>query len=360
MGWLHDLAHTGNGWGKIFFAVLMVAVFFAIIGLLLLVVDRAPKTGREKIQAFLFLLPAIILLGVGLVGPIIRTAISSLTSGEVDRPGCVPLASLPGRCVLSKGGDWNNFAHFKWIFTDAGAFSAFKNTIVWTLIAPVAATIIGLGYAYAIDKIRGEAFAKALVFLPTAISFVGAAVIWSLMYQQPSQGNPSGLVNVILKWFGLGPLNFPTTGGYKLTLMMIVVMVWIQAGFATVVLSAAIKAVPAELSEAAKIDGATNGQAFRRVVVPNIRPTIIVVLVTISVATLKVFDLIRTFGADRYGGSTLANEMYNQYLHAGLSSGGGSPLDEHRSSALAMMIFVLVIPFVAYQVRQMAKQRASR
>jgi alpha-glucoside transport system permease protein len=261
---------------------------------------------------------------------------------------------------LDQGGAWNSFANFRWVFSNADERSAFWNTILWTLVAPLAATLIGLVYAYAIDKIRGEAFAKALVFLPTAISFVGAAVIWSLMYQQPSQNGASGLINVILKWFGLGPLNFPTTGGWKLTLMMIVVMIWIQAGFATVVLSAAIKGVPADLIEAAKIDGATNGQAFRRVVVPNIRLTIVVVLVTISVATLKVFDLVRTFGADRYNGSTLANEMYKQYLNSGVSSGGGSPLEEHRSSALAMLIFVLVIPFVAYQVRQMVKQRAAR
>jgi alpha-glucoside transport system permease protein len=360
MSWLHDLAHSGSGWGKIGFALLMVAVFFAVIGLLLLLIDRAPKTGREKIQAFLFLLPAIILLGIGLVGPIIRTAVSSLTSGEVDRPGCVPLPSLPHRCVVDAGGAWNNFAHFKWVFTDDTALSALKNTLIWTLIAPAAATLIGLLYAYAIDKLRGEAFAKALVFLPTAISFVGAAVIWGLMYQQPSESGSSGLVNVVLNWFGLGPLNFPTVGGWKLTLLMIVVMIWIQAGFATVVLSAAIKAVPAELAEAAKIDGATNGQAFRRVVIPSIRPTLIVVLVTISVATLKVFDLVQTFGADRFDGSTLANEMYNQFLHSGLSSGGGSPIGEHRSSALAMVIFILVIPFVAYQMRQMVKQRAAR
>jgi alpha-glucoside transport system permease protein len=338
----------------------MIALFFGVIGLLLLLVDRAPKTGREKIQAFLFLLPAIVLLGIGLVGPIIRTAISSLTSGEVDRQGCVPLPSLPKRCVIDPGGAWNNFAHFRWVFTNDEAFSAFKNTILWTLVAPIGATLIGLGYAYAIDKIRGEGFAKSLVFLPTAISFVGAAVIWGLMYQQPSQNGASGLVNVILNWFGLGPLDFPTVGGWKLTLLMIVVMIWIQAGFATVVLSAAIKAVPTELAEAAKIDGATNGQAFRRVVVPSIRPTIIVVLVTISVATLKVFDLVQTFGADRYNGSTLANEMYNQFLHGGLSSGGGAPIGEHRSSALAMVIFLLVIPFIAYQLRQMVKQRAAR
>jgi len=360
MSWLHDLAHSSSGWGKFFFALLIVAAFFAVIGLLLLLIDRAPKTGREKIQAFLFLLPALVLLGIGLVGPIIRTAISSLTSGEVDRRNCVPLASLPGRCVLDQGGAWNNFANFRWVFANSDQRSAFWNTILWTLIAPAAATLIGLIYAYAIDKIRGEAFAKALVFLPTAISFVGAAVIWGLMYQQPSENGASGLVNVILKWFGLGPLNFPTAGGWKLTLMMIVVMIWIQAGFATVVLSAAIKSVPAELSEAARIDGATNGQAFRRVVIPSIRPTLIVVLVTISVATLKVFDLVRTFAADQFGGSTLANQMYNEYLQSGLSAGSGSPIGEHHSSALAMVIFILVIPFVAYQVRQMVKQRAAR
>lgn len=360
MGWLHDLAHSDSGWGKIGFAILMVAVFFAVIGVLLFLVDRAPKTGREKVQAFLFLLPAIILLAIGLIGPIIKTAVSSLTSGEVDREGCVPIPTNPHRCVISTGGTWNNFAHFKWIFTDDTARQAFWNTLIWTAIAPLAATLVGLGYAYAIDKIRGEGFAKALVFLPTAISFVGAAVIWGLMYQQPSQNGASGLVNVVLKWVGLGPLNFPVVGGIKLTLMMIVVMIWIQAGFATVVLSAAIKAVPAELVEAAKIDGATNGQAFRRVVVPNIRPTIVVVFVTISVATLKVFDLVRTFGADRYNGSTLANEMYNQSLISGIASGGGTPIQEHESSALAMLIFVLVIPFVAYQVRQMVKQRAAR
>ena len=360
MSWLNDLAHSSSGWGKLGFALLIVVLFFGVIGLLLLLVDRAPKTGREKIQAFLFLLPTIILLAIGLIGPIIKTAVASLTSAEEDRQGCVPLASLPHRCVITTGGSWNNFAHFRWALTDSDSLSALRNTILWTVIAPVVATLIGLTYAYAIDKIRGEAFAKALIFLPTAISFVGAAVIWNLMYQQPSQNGASGLINVMLNWVGLGPLGFPTTGGVKLTLLMIVVMVWIQAGFATVVLSAAIKSVPAELSEAAKIDGATNGQAFRRVVIPSIRPTIIVVLVTISIATLKVFDLIRTFGADQYGGDTLANAMYTQFRTSGRVSGGGLPLGEHRSAALAMIIFLLVIPFVAYQTRQIMKQRAAR
>ena len=359
MHWLYELAHSSSTAGKLTFAAVVVVLFFAVLGLLLLLVDRAPRTGREKIQAALFMLPAAVLLAIGLVGPIIRTLISSVTSAEVDKPGCVPIPS-PAACVADPGGKWNSFAHFRWALTDHDALQALWHTVLWTLIAPAVATLIGLAYAYAIDKIRSETLAKLLIFLPFAISFVGAAVIWNLMYKQPSENGASGLINVVLNWFGLGPLNFPTTGGVRLTLLMIVVMIWIQVGFATVILSAAIKSVPAELSEAAQIDGATPGQAFRRVVVPTIRPTIIVVVVLISVATLKVFDLIRTFGADQYNGDTLANLMYTQFRTSGISAGAGSPLGEHRSSALAIEIFVLLVPFIAYQVRQMVKTRSVR
>ncbi len=355
MHWLYDLAHSHKAGGKLMFAVIMVAGFLAVIGLLLLLIDRVPRRGREKVQGFLFLLPAIFLLGIGLIGPIFKTLLSSLTSAEVVKKLCVP---RPGHvCLIDKGGAWNNFAHYKWAFTDSDSLQALGNTLRWVVIAPIVATVVGLAYAYAIDKIRGEAVAKALVFLPTAISFVGAAVIWGLMYQQPSQNGASGLVNALLKTIGLGPINFPTDSKH-VTYWMIVVMIWIQAGFATVLLSAAIKAVPAEITEAAKIDGATEWQAFRRVTIPSIRPTLIVVLITISIATLKIFDLVQTFGADKYGGDTLANKMYTTYKQAGLGQAAG-PLGEHRSSALAMIIFLLVIPFVIYQVRQMVKARAG-
>jgi alpha-glucoside transport system permease protein len=352
--WLYDLAHAHKAGGKLLFAFVMVAAFLAVIGILLLLIDRVPKRGREKVQGLLFLLPAVILLAIGLVGPIIRTLVSSLTSAEVSKRLCVP---RPGHvCLIDRGGAWNNFEHFRWAFTNSDALHALANTLKWVLIAPISATLIGLAYAYAIDKIRGEAVAKALVFLPTAISFVGAAVIWGLVYQQPSENGASGLLNVLLKQINLGPINFPTDSKHT-TYWLIVIMIWIQAGFATVLLSAAIKGLPAELAEAAKIDGATAWQAFRRVTIPSIRPTIIVVLVTISIATLKIFDLIQTFGADRNGGDTLANLMYTTYKQAGLGQAAG-PLGEHRSSALAMIIFLLVIPFVIFQVRQMVKARA--
>lgn len=359
MHWLYEMAHSTSAAGKIGFAIIMVVLFLAVIGVLLLLIDHVPKYGREKWQAFLFLLPAVILLAMGLIGPIIKTAVSSLTTAEIQRPSCLP--QFRHDCLQNPGGAWNSFGNFRWVFTDNDALYAILHTLIWTIVTPIVATVIGLLYAYAIDKIRGEGVAKALVFLPTAISFVGAAVIWGLVYQQPSENGASGLLNVILNWVGLGPINFPTVGGWKLTLWMIVVMIWIQAGFATVVLSAAIKAVPTEIIEASELDGATPTQAFRRVVVPNIRPTLIVVLVTISIATLKVFDLVQTFGADKFGGDTLANLMFTTYKQAPSSLPGGSgSLLEHRASALAMVIFLLVIPFVIFQVRQMVRQRAGR
>src|SRR5438128_2238626 len=112
----------------------MVAAFFGVIGILLFLIDRTPRKGREKFQAALFLLPAVALLGIGLIGPIIKTAVSSLTSEEIDDPNCLP--QLGGDCVIDPGGSWNNFAHFRWAFTDHDALFALWHTVLWTLLAP--------------------------------------------------------------------------------------------------------------------------------------------------------------------------------------------------------------------------------
>lgn len=332
MNWFDSWTHSTAAGGKLSFAVVVVCAFLAVIGLLLLLVDRTPKRGRERWQVGLFLLPAAFLLLVGLIVPIFETGISSFTNGA---------------------GSFVGFKNFSWAFGDDQVRHSIYNTLKWLIIAPIAATVIGLAYAYVIDGIKGEALAKALVFLPVAISFVGAAVIWNLMYQQPGLV-PQGLVNVVLGWFGVGPLGFPTNSS-TITYLLIVIMVWIQAGFATVVLSAAIKGVPTDTVEAARIDGANAWQAFLRVVIPMIRPSLIVVMVTVSIATLKVFDLVQAFGAQLYGGDVLANKMYVTFQQAGIGSDG-----EHHSSALAMILFVFVVPFVVFQVRQMLRNRAIR
>lgn len=318
--------------GKLTFALAVVVALFLVFRLLLLLADHAPRLGRKTWQVGMFLLPATVLLLIGFVGPIVTTAVSSFTA--------------PDRGFVG-------FDNFVWAFGDSDVQRALVNTLLWVIIAPAGSVVIGLVYAMLIDGARTEALAKALVFVPTGISFVGAAVIWGLMYQQPGL-EPAGVVNEVLSLVGLPPLGFPTDAG-SVTILMIVVMVWIQAGFATVTLSAAIKAVPVEVVEAARIDGANGFQVFWRIILPSIQSTVIIVLVTISVLTLKVFDLVKAFGADRFGGDTLANMMYTLYSQSNVGS-----LGEHQSSTLAMIIFLLVIPFLVLQIRQMRKDRAIR
>ena len=201
---------------------------------------------------------------------------------------------------------------------------------------------------------RGESIAKALIFVPTAVSFVGAAVIWTGMYQRATACSPRASSTGCLSLVGIGQLGFPTNSPWN-TFLIIVVFVWIECGLATVILSASIKAVPTELLEAARLDGASFWQAWRKVVVPQIRPSLIVVFVTIAVASLKVFDLIFAFSGQQFGADTLANDFYTTFNQAAPNSTG-----EHHALTITMLIFILVIPFVAFQVRQMVKERSGR
>ena len=332
MGSLYTWAHSGAWEAKISFAIVAAVAVLAVLGLLLVLVDRAPKTGREKWQAFLFLVPALILVLIGLLIPIIHTAIESLTDAH----------------------NHFTFSNYSWAFGNREVRSALKNTVIWTVISPVLATGIGLIYATLIDGMRGESIAKALIFVPTAVSFVGAAVIWTAMYQTGNGLITKGFVNWLLSQVGLGQLGFPTNTPWN-TFLIIVVFVWIECGLATVILSASIKAVPTELLEAARLDGATFWQAWRKVTVPQIRPSLIVVFVTIAVASLKVFDLIFAFSGQQFGADTLANDFYTTFNQAAPNSTG-----EHHALTITMLIFILVVPFVAFQVRQMVKERSGR
>ncbi|WP_344750020.1 sugar ABC transporter permease, partial [Streptosporangium vulgare] len=193
------------------------------------------------------------------------------------------------------------------------------------------------------DRTRFESLAKSLVFLPMAISFVGAGIIWRFVYAYRSEEQDQiGLLNQITVAFGGEPRQWLQDAPLN-TLFLIVVMVWIQAGFATVVLSAAIKGIPAEIVEAAKLDGATPLQMFFRVTLPSIRPAVIVVLVTQSIGTLKLFDIVRTMTGGQFDTSVIANEMYNQAFRYG---------ETGKGAALAVFLFVLVTPIVIYQIRQ--------
>jgi alpha-glucoside transport system permease protein len=313
---------------KLLQLLVAVAVFAAVMGVVLLVADRARGRRTDLVSGLAFTAPALLLLLVGLLYPAGRTAVQSvLDAGSANFVGL------------------DNYVR---IFTQPDLVVVLRNTLLWVVITPILATAIGLVYAVLVDRTRFEAFAKALIFLPMAISFVGAAIIWKFVYAfRPNQQNIQqvGLLNQFLVWLGLEPVNFILVEPWN-NLLLIVVMIWIQAGFAMTVLSAAIKAIPSDIIEAARLDGVGGLRLFFYITLPSIRPAVVVVITAISIAVLKVFDIVRTMTGGQFGTSVVANEFYVQSFR--LSELG-------MGSALAMILFILVVPIVIYNVRQMRK-----
>lgn len=289
---------------------------------------RRPRKPREFGYALFFLFPVLVLLAIGLVVPAIRTTLLSFMNGDSS--------------------EFVGFDNYSWMFTNDDAVKVLLNSLLWVVLVPTVATSVGLIYAVLVDKARLEAVAKSLIFLPMAISFVGASIIWRFVYAYRSEEQDQiGLLNQIVVWFGGTPKQWLLDSPLN-TLLLIVVMVWIQAGFAMVILSAAIKAIPADIVEAARLDGVTAWQMFWRVTMPSIRPALIVVIVAITVATMKIFDIVRTMTNGNYDTNVIALEMYNQSFRYQQTGQG---------SALAVFLFVLVIPIVIFQIRNLRKQR---
>src|ERR687897_311814 len=307
--------------------VFAIALFAAVMGVVLLVVGRA--RGRSDLVASLaFVLPAFLMLAVGLLYPALRTIYQSF----FDR-----------RTVNFVGLD-----NYETIVTNSALVTVLQNTFLWVVITPIVATFIGLIYAVLVDRARIEALAKALIFLPLAISLVGASIIWRFVYEfRPDQQGVDqiGIANQVLVWLGFEPQQF-LLGWPSNTIFLIVVLIWVQAGFAMTVLSAAIKAIPADIIEAARLDGLAGPKMFRYITVPSIRPALIVVVTTISIGTLKVFDIVRTMTGGQFDTSVVANEFYAQSFRQG---------ERGLGSALAVVLFILVIPIVIYNVRQLRK-----
>jgi alpha-glucoside transport system permease protein len=310
----------------------VVGGFLAIVLLIFYFAGRATGRFQRPLTIFFCLGPALVLLVVGLVIPAIRTMYLSLRSSSSSK---------------SVG-----FKNYYWVFTDPNNRSILIRTAEWLIVAPLFATGFGLLVALLVDRMKRPNIAKSLIFLPTAISFVGASIIWKFVYtsRDPSQPQIGLLSEVAIKlgwhhppnWLLSTPLN---------TFLLMVIMIWIQTGFAMVVLAAALKGIPDEILEAARVDGAVGFKLFRTVQVPMIRGTLIVVLTTIMIATLKVFDIVRTVTGGNFGTQVLSNKMYSETF---------VNFEIGRGSALAVVLFLAVTPLVAYNVVQMRRDRATR
>ncbi|WP_229674476.1 carbohydrate ABC transporter permease [Nakamurella endophytica] len=332
-GWfLNMLFNPTSAVQKIIVMVLAIALFVGVMALILFLVDRERVPNGTLVLGFLG--PVIVAVSVGLVWPAVKTIFQSFR--KFDQFG--------------RDLGWNGFHNYGYILS-IGKGDLIINTVLWVFLVPIFATVFGLVYAVLVDRTRFEAAAKALIFLPTAISMVAASIIWRYVYYAPApSGQPQvGLANAVVTAFGGSPSNW-TLKFPQATFAMIVVMIWIQAGFAMTTLSAAIKAVPDDIIEAARIDGASGMRLFRSVTVPTIRPTLVVVITTVAIASLKTFDIVNVMGGNLPNNDILANAFYRQITVSQPGFAGAS----------AVLIFVIVLPVIVFNVRQMKKSEGIR
>lgn len=294
---------------------------------------RGPNAGRNinrasAIRPWLFLGPAILLLSVYLVYP----AFNSVWLSFHD----------------ASGDDFIGFDNYSWLIADQKFRESIRNNVMWLVVVPAAATFFGLIAAALTDRIRWGNFAKSMIFMPMAISFIGAAVIWKFIYDYRGEGAIEiGLLNALMEtisfkaqaWLTLEPGN---------NFLLMVVLIWIQTGFAMVILSAALRGIPEETIEAAILDGASPLQIFYRIKVPQIWGTIAVVWTTITILVLKVFDIVLAMTNGQWGSQVLANLMFDWMFRGN---------DVGRASTVAIVIMILVTPIMIWNIRNARNER---
>lgn len=311
--------------------------FIAIWLIVFFIAGRVTGRFQRPIAVIITLGPALLLVLLGLVIPAITTIVLSFKNQQF-------LGQLNTKFI-----GWKNYTY---ALTDPYTQQTIIRTFLWLIIVPTVTVGIGLLSALLMDRMKRATVAKTLIFLPTAISFVGAAVIWSYVYNYVTPSQPqTGLLSQIAMWLGWhNPPNWLITAPLNSFLEM-VIMVWIQVGFAMVVLGAALKSIPDEVLESARLDGAEGFTLFRTVQIPMIRNTIVVVMTTVMITTLKVFDIVFTINNGNFNTDVLARQMYADMFVTSQVS---------RGAALAVMIFVLVLPLMWYNIRQLRREREVR
>jgi alpha-glucoside transport system permease protein len=318
------LLHPSTDLGKIGLMVFAIAIFAVAMGLILLLLNL-PKHAPKWLNIAGFLGPVLVMVSFGLVYPALVTINNSFKNKDSSA--------------------YIGLDNYQTILSTPDFLIVLRNTVFWVLLVPTLSTIFGLVYAALVDRTRVEKLAKTLMFMPMAISMVGASIIWKFVYDN-KVGTLSRFYEWVLGLFGAENPQAPQwlMNGPWNNFFLIIVMIWIQAGFAMTVLSAAIKAIPEDVIESARIDGVGGYELFRFITVPMIRPSIVVVLTTVAMTSLKAFDVVRTMTGGQFGTSVVANEFYTQsfnFQNTGLGA------------ALAVLLFIIIIPVIVYNVRQL-------
>lgn len=317
--------------------IVLVAIIWGVGGVALLyfvsnwLIEKLSEAWVHKLQPFVFVGPAVAILAWFLAVPTIRTLILSFQNN------------------LGQG--FVGFKNYAFALTDRIMLEAFRNNLLWMIFGTAVSVGLGLIIAVLADRSRWENIYKAIIFMPMAISFVGAGVIWKFMYAYKGTGVnviEIGLINAIIlalggesqPWLLMPPWN---------NFFLIVIMVWLQTGYAMVIISSAIKGIPAEHLEAARVDGANEFQIFFKIMIPSIQGTLLTVMTTIVIFSLKLFDIVRVMTGGNNGTNVIANEFYLQQFTYN-SSG--------RASAIAIVLLIAVVPVMIYNLRQFRERKA--
>ena len=317
--------------------VVLVAIIWGVGGVALLflvsnwLVEQLPKEWARRLQPFVFIGPGVAILTWYLAVPVVRTLILSFQNDI--------------------GQGFVGIENYIFALTDRVMLESFRNNLIWMIVGTSVSVGLGLLIAVLADRTRFESVYKAIIFMPMAISFVGAGVIWKFVYTYKGEGSgiqEIGLLNAIVlalggqsqPWLQIPPWN---------NLLLIIIMIWLQTGYAMVIISSAIKGVPGELLEAARIDGANEIRAFFNITVPYIQGTLLTVTTTIVIFSLKLFDIVRVMTGGNNGTDVIANEFYLQSFTYNQTG---------RASAIAIILLLVAIPVIIYNLRQFAERRA--
>lgn len=317
--------------------VVLVAILWGVGGVTLLyfvmnwLIEKLPGEWKNRLQPFLFVGPALAILGWFLAIPTFRTLLLSFQDANSR--------------------NYIGLENYKFAFTDRVMLETFRNNLLWMVFGTFFTVALGLIIAVLADRSKLENVYKVIIFMPMAISFVGAGVIWKFIYTYKGEGAgiaEIGLLNAIVLAFGGTSqpwLQQPPWNNF----FLIIIMVWLQTGYAMVILSSAIKGIPSELLEAARVDGANEIHIFFNIIIPSIKGTLITVVTTIIIFSLKLFDIVRVMTGGNYGTNVIANEFYLQRFTYGNTG---------RASAIAIILLVAVIPVMIYNLRQFRERRA--
>lgn len=281
-----------------------------------------------RYKAIPYLAPAAVLLGVFLVYPVFRTIYLSFFSFRT--------------------GEYVGLDHYRFLFTNPQTLTVFRNNVLWLVLFTSATVILGLLIAVLANHVRYEAVIKALIFVPMAVSFTAAGVIWRFMYiYQPTEFRQIGVVNALMTSLGFDPVPWITSTSVN-NYALIVAGIWMWTGFALVVISAGLKGIPAEVIEAARIDGATERQIFWYVTLPMLKSVLLVVVLTMIINSLKVFDLVYVMTFGNYDTDVLANRMFKEMFTFG---------NFGRASAVAVVLLLAIVPVMALNIRRFRREQ---